>query len=64
MHSPQLHDIILEPVQVDLELAWSCGSQRKGIEVMTTLLKHLLIIKLEKPELHLGALGPISAEVW
>jgi len=31
---------------------------------MTTLLKHLPIIRLEKPELHLGALGPISAEVW
>ena len=63
-YSSQLHDSFIEPVQIDLELLWSDGSQRKGLEVMTVLLKDLPIIKLEKLELHLGDLGPISAEVW
>jgi hypothetical protein len=64
VHWYKVHQVIIEPIQLDLQLLWDDGTQEKGFEIMTRLLKRLPIGKLEQLELHLGSLSPVSFDRW
>jgi hypothetical protein len=60
----KLHQVIMEPMQLDLELCWRDGSQEKDFEIIMSLLKRLPVVKLEQLELHMGSLSPDSVSRW